>query len=54
MTLEQMHAICVLAPPDFSLPDQVMQVRQGFADGEEQLVRVEFALEQLAQHLNPI
>ena len=52
MTLEQMNAIIAHAPPDNSLPHQVMQVRQGLADGEKKLMRVEVALEQLAQHLD--
>jgi hypothetical protein len=53
MTLEQMNAIIAHAPPDASLPYQVMQVRQGLANGEKKLMRVEVALEQLAQHLDP-
>jgi len=53
LTLKQMHAVCVPAAPDFSLPHQVMQVRQRLAEGEKQLMGVEFAPEQLAQHLDP-
>ena len=54
MTLKQMHAVITSAALDGSLPHQVMQMRQGLANGEEQLVRVEFALEQLAQHVDRV
>lgn len=50
MTLEQMKAIIAHAPPDASLPYQVMQVRRGLAHGEKKLIRVEAALEKLARH----
>lgn len=53
MTLEQIHAIVAHAAADFSLPHQVMQVRQRLAGGKKQLMGVELALEQLPQDLDP-
>ncbi|MCH7935463.1 MAG: hypothetical protein IH994_00020 [Proteobacteria bacterium] len=53
MTLEHIHAIIVHAPPDFSLPHQVMQVRQRLGGGKKELIGVELALEQLPQDLDP-
>ncbi len=51
MTLEQMNAIIAHAPPDASLPYQVMRVRRGLAHGGKKPMRVEAALEKLAKHL---
>ena len=47
-----MYAINAHAPPDFTLPHQVVKVGQGLPNSEKQLMRVEFSLEELSQDLN--
>ena len=51
-TLKQIHILNAQAPPDFSLPHQVMQVSQCLTNGKKRLMRVELALEKLSHHLN--
>ena len=53
MSLEQIHAVIAHAPPDFSLPHQVMQVRQRFPGGEKELMGVALALEKPSEHIDP-
>lgn len=53
MSPEQIKAVIAHAPPDFSLPHQVMQVRQRLPGGKKERMDVEVALAKLSRNMDP-